>query len=338
MKLATYQFKTLLNSGIKDAKSILFYGEEDLFVIEKVHTFLQGALKTKLSETLSIDAEKVLSKEVFLSDLLKERTLFEEEKKTIWLQRASEKTLPFIKEFLEDDHCSFFIVTADKYLKPSSKMRQYYEEERSLLSMGCFAPTLEDIKQKLGDIFRRENKTITPNLLTKLSEIFVRSPLVLEGEIEKLLTYTLSKSDILEQDIESCLSVNEVLGYDDLIDAFFDQNQKKTLHFFQVQLAEGGSSIGVLRTLIFNTRRLYALKCAQTEGKPIDQALMMVTPPIFSHQKDKVKRFLEKWPVKALESLLDSLIQVETFCKTSGDLANNVFEKVLLDFSKSRTH
>lgn len=330
MKLTSYQFKTLLNTGIKDEKSILFYGEEDLFIMDKVHAFLEQVLTTKPSETLSVDASKVVSKEVFLSDLLKERTLFEDEKKAIWLQAATDKTLPFIKEFLDGENSPFFIVTADKYLKPSSKMRQYYEEDHSLLSMGCFAPTAEDLKQKLREIFHHEHKEISSNLLTKLSEVFVRSPLVLEEEIKKLLVYTSNKRDISEQDIEDCLSINEALAYDDLIDAFFDRNIKKTLHFFQMQLAEGGSAIGILRSFIIQARRLYALKAAQQTGKTIDQVLMSVTPPIFSHQKDKIKRFLGLWSSGSLELLLESLIQTEIKCKMSSDLANNILERILL--------
>jgi DNA polymerase-3 subunit delta len=330
MKLASYQFKNLLNSGAKGARSILFYGEEDLFFLDKVTAFSQQCLNTKPSELSTASSDKITSKDIFLKDLVGEKMLWEEEKKAIWLQGATEKTLPFIKEFLEQEESSFLIVTAEKYLKPASKMRQYYEQERSLLSLGCFAPTADELKQKIKILFDQNQKTIALPLLAKLSDIFLRSPLVLEKEIEKLILYAKEKSEINEQDIEACIFVDEALAYDDLIDSFFDQKAKKALHFFQVQIDEGGSSIGSLRMLLSQARRLYALKCSQLEGRTLDQAFLSVSPPVFAHQKEKIKRYLEKWSSKDLEILLEDLMQVEIGCKGSSDLTTSLFERLLL--------
>lgn len=336
MKLTSYQFKNLLNGGIKEAKSILFYGEQDLFFLDKIQSFSKECLKTKPSELSTVSGEKIISKDVFLSDLVREKMLWEVDKKAIWIQGASEKVLPFIKEFLEQEDSPFLIVTADKYLKPASRMRQHYEQDRTLLSLGCFAPTTDELKQKITTLLNQSHKNISSSLLTKLSDAFLRRPLVLEKEIEKLLTYIGDKSDINEEDVEACLAVDEALEYDDLIDAFFDQRTKNALHFFQVQLKEGGSSIGVLRMLLSKARLLYALKCYQLEGKSIDQAFLSVSPPVFSHQQDKVKRYLEKWSSKALEAFLDALMKAEINCKKSADLTTIIFEKLLLNYCRSK--
>ncbi len=331
MKFSAAQLKTLSHSGVGKFSSALFYGEEESFIQEKITTFIKDILKISSSEITVIEAEKILSKEVFLEDLLGVRMLWGDDSKAIWVKNASDKLLSLLTGFLEDSTSTgFLLITTDKYLKPASKMRQYYEEKSNTLSVGCFAPTPDDIRKKLVYLFHVYKKDIHPDVLHLLSEAFVSNTMVLESEVQKIINYVGGKSFIDRQDVENCLSIEEVLDYDSLTHAFLSGTPGEMIHFFKQQVAEGGASIGLIRSLLIQVRRLYALKCLMSEGKAFDQAAFMVTPQIFSQAKEKIKGYLDLWSPEALETLLTLLMQGEKDCKTLSDLGDMVTERAFI--------
>jgi DNA polymerase-3 subunit delta len=322
MKFYPSQFKNFKAHGLDRFSSALFYGEEESFVNEKVHTFIKEVLKLGLSEITAVEGEKILSKEVFLEDLLGTRMLWGDEKKALWIRNAGERVLPLLESFLDpQNRQSFLVVTTDKYLKPASKMRQYYETQTHLLSMGCFPPTIDEVRTKLITVFQKHKKDINADLLNVLSETFIHNAMVLESEVQKLVDYVGDKSFIESQDIDRCLSIEEVLDYDSLIHAFLAGTPQEMIHFFREQLEEGGASIGLIRSLLMQARRLYALKCLEQEGKSLDQASMMVSPQVFTNQKTKIKDYLDRWSPGALQELLTLLMEAEKECKSFSDLA-----------------
>jgi DNA polymerase-3 subunit delta len=322
MKFYSSQFKNFATQSVDRFSSALFYGEEESFVTEKVHAFIKEVLKLGLSEVTVAEGEKILSKEVFLEDLLGTRTLWGDEKKAIWIKNVGEKVLPLLEVFLDPQaKQGFLVVTTDKYLKPASKMRQYYEAQTHLLCMGCFAPTLDEMRAKLITLFQGYKKDISSDLLHLLSEIFIHSAAVLESEIQKLVNYVGEKSFIERQDIENSLSVEEVLDYDSLIHAFLSGTPQEMIHLFREKIAEGEAPIGMIRSFLVQVRRLYALKSLEQEGKSFDQASMMVSPQVFTYQKTKIKDYLDRWSPEALGDLLTLLMEAEKECKKSSDLA-----------------
>jgi DNA polymerase-3 subunit delta len=322
MKLSLSQLKTFATQGISRFSSVLFYGETESFITEKVHTFIKDVLKLALSEVTVVEGEKILSKEVFLEDLLGTRMLWGEEKKALWIRNASERLLPLLTDYLDPQaHHGFLIVTADKYLKPASKMRQYYEAQGHVLSMGCFPPTLDEIKSKVVSAFQGYKKDINTELLNLLSETFIHNAPVLESEVQKLVNYVGEKSFIERQDIENSLSVEEVLDYDSLIHAFLSGTPQEMVHLFREKIAEGEAPIGMIRSFLIQVRRLYALKSLEIEGKSLDQASMMVSPQVFAFQRTKIKDYLDRWSPEALQDLLTLLMDAEKECKKSSDLA-----------------
>ena len=331
MKLSTAQFKTLSFKGVDSFSSALFYGEEEAFVMEKVYAFIRDILKLRLSEVTSVEGETLVSKAVFLNDLLGTRMFWGDEKKVIWIKNANERVTPLLAEYVESkDFQGFLIVTAEKYLKPASKMRQYYEAKDFLLSMGCFSPTIDEIRKKIESMLQGYGKDMSVPLLNQISEIFSKSPMVLDGEIQKIVDYVGEKSFIEMEDIEACLSVGETLDYDTLLHAFLAGTPGEMIHYFRQQVEEGGTPIGVIRNLLMQARRLYALKCLEQEGLSFDRSMMQVNPPIFGHQGVKIKEYLRQWSSEALQELMVLLMRAEVDCKNSSDLAHFFCERAFV--------
>lgn len=331
MKLPPSQFNPLALSGLaRNVASILFYGEEEAFVLDKVNIFIQYCWGLKLSELTILEGDKVLAKEVFLSEALLEQTFWEDVKKAIWVRSISERGLPLLKEFLDCQSGCCLIVTADKYLKPASKLRQYYEEGSNILSMGCFPPTEEEIKMKITELLKREKKSVSPTLLQKLSNLLVRNPLVWEGEMKKLLTYLGEEESIQESMIEMVLSIDEVLKNDDLLDAFFDRKAARLVFCLQKEIENGGNPIGILRMILAQARRLYALHCLKEQESSWDNTFSKIAPPVFSHQRDKMRRYLNQWSPSDLEHLLEKIMVTEIQCKNFSETAVSLCEGAIL--------
>ena len=337
MKLSASQLRGIASKGVGPVTSALFYGEEEPFVLEKVSFFIKQVLKLDTSDVSLVEGSALLSKDVFLSDLLGTQTLWGEEVKALWVQRANDKILPLLQEHLETfDSKTIIIITTDKYLKPASKLRKYYEQEAALFSMGCFAPTVHEVREKLGNLLAKDNKTIDGGLLGYLSETFMASPVLLETEIAKLLTYVGERSEITAEDVTTCIVIDELLDYDSLTHAFLSGNPADTIRYFREQLKEGGSSIGVVRILLSYARRLYALYGLQRQGKTFDQAAMSVAPPIFTHQRPKFQGYLRIWSPTGLQELMAILMQIEVDTKKSSEIANISCERSLIRGIRAR--
>lgn len=331
MKLPAFQLKGFVAKGLSPFISALFYGEEDFFVSQKVSFLINKVLKLKSSDVSCVEGASLLSREVFLEDLLGTQTLWGESAKALWVQNASEKLLPILEDYLANRPSdAFVIVSGDKYLKPASKMRQHYESEATLLSIGCFPPNARDIKDQLSQMMTNAQKTMDAGLLAYLSELFVPCPMLLDSEITKLLTYVGIRQTITSEDVAACIVLDEVLDYDSLTHAFFTAQPSDTMRYLKEQLNQGGSAIGVVRMMLPYARRLYALHALQRDGKTFDQASMKVAPPIFSHQRAKFQEYLRNWGPEALQALLSILMQLEADCKRHSDIAHISCERGLL--------
>ena len=331
------QLRGLPSRGLGKAVSALFYGEEEPFVLEKVSFFINQVLKLESADVSVVEGAALLSKEVFLEDLLGTQSLWGEEVKALWVQKASDKVLSILQDYLEGATSSaMVIVTSDKYLKPASKMRKYYEQESNLLSMGCFAPTVHEVREKLGVILTKAEKAMDAGLLGYLSELFVSSPMLLESEMSKLLTYMGERPQIIQEDVAACIVIDELLDYDSLTHAFLMGNPTDTIRYFREQVKEGGSSIGVVRMILAQARRLYALHGLKTQGKTFEQAAMSVSPPVFSHQRPKFQTYLRGWSPAALQELMDILMQLEVESKKFSEIANISCERSLIRGIRAR--
>lgn len=332
MKFSASQLRTLTSSKLEKVDSLLFYGEEEAFTYDKVDFFLKECLGVTLEDVRLVEASQLIAGEVFLKDLSSTQMLWEESKKAFWVRNANEKVLSLLKEYFEDNSMDApLIVSTDKYLKPSSKLRQHYEKNDRLVSIGCFAPTAGEAQQKLQAIFQGAGKRIEPSLLRFLAEVFSKNPLLLKTEVEKIILYAGDRDLVQLEDVEACLCVEDVLDYDSLTHAFLTGDVSKTISYFREQLREGSNTpIGVVRMLLAQARRLYALKSLEAEGKTFEQAAMGVSPPVFSHQRAKIRAYLHQWSPKALQTLMEILMSVEVLGKRQSELASYHCERGLI--------
>ena len=196
-----------------------------------------------------------------------------------------------LKAILLGSRSKFIILIAEE-LSKSSSMRKFFESEDKLAIVPCYIDEPAVIAKRVRSYIESKGYRITPEALLLFSHTISRDSLSMQNEIDKLLLYLHNPDSeitklITRDDIKAITAFDTESAVDKLCSAF--TRNDITQYEFYDKHAE--NIVWVIRALIrYNINLLYVHK-KMAHGIKIDEALSLVTPPIFfksDFQKDVI--------------------------------------------------
>ncbi len=325
MKLNKNELLTLLKKQALPLKSLLFYGDNEGWVLPEIEKCLQG-LAVSSSQVKRISEDILLQKKVQLEDFFASSSLFGE-KEFVIVTNATDKLVPLLKEtlpFLRGG--DVFIVQSADYLGPASRLRQLYEKENELGSVPCYALDARTLSNLVKNFFIQQQKIISDSLSYQIATMFLEDPSVLLRELEKLSCYMGGKKEVEAEDIAQVLTPLVSEDSSKLIQAIL----RKDLKAIQVEYETdvGGNTVGLIRELLNKLLRLHEAKIWLAQS-PAEEALRKVSPPVFFTEKMQFIEQTKRWQLQELEKTILKLLALETECKLNSLLAEDLFKNFL---------
>ena len=256
------------------------------------------------------------------------------------------ETLPFFKEkrMILVENSGFFKNSCDdlaEYMSqvPESTCFVFVEEEvdkRSKLFKAAsragsaveFETPKEDmlVRWILGRI-QREGKKITQSVMQLFLSKTGSDMENIDKELEKLICYTLDKTEISEADVEAICTGQTENKIFEMIDAISARNQKKALDLYYDLLALKEAPMRILFLIARQFQNLLLIKSMSAKGYPAVSIAKTAGMPSFAVQKNL--RQAGAFKINQLKDAIEDCGQAEEDVKT-GRMADQLAVELLI--------
>ena len=256
------------------------------------------------------------------------------------------ETLPFFKEkrMILVENSGFFKNSCDdlaEYMSqvPESTCFVFVEEEvdkRSKLFKAAsragsaveFETPKEDmlVRWILGRI-QREGKKITQSVMQLFLSKTGSDMENIDKELEKLICYTLDKTEISAADVEAICTGQTENKIFEMIDAISAKNQKKALDLYYDLLALKESPMRILFLIARQFQNLLLIKSMSAKGYPAVSIAKTAGMPSFAVQKNL--RQAGAFKINQLKEAIEDCGQAEEDVKT-GRMADQLAVELLI--------
>ena len=256
------------------------------------------------------------------------------------------ETLPFFKEkrMILVENSGFFKNSCDdlaEYMSqvPESTCFVFVEEEvdkRSKLFKAAsragsaveFETPKEDmlVRWILGRI-QREGKKITQSVMQLFLSKTGSDMENIDKELEKLICYTLDKTEISEADVEAICTGQTENKIFEMIDAISARNQKKALDVYYDLLALKEAPMRILFLIARQFQNLLLIKSMSAKGYPAVSIAKTAGMPSFAVQKNL--RQAGAFKINQLKDAIEDCGQAEEDVKT-GRMADQLAVELLI--------
>ena len=305
----------------------LFYGENEG---QKQDLIKANFSKFAKENTYKYTEKDVIeNKQIFLENIYS-KSFFENEK-LILISDVSDKILNLIEEIIGSDINDVVIILIAKRLDKKSKLRNYFEKEKIVLTV----PFYEDTPQTLLSIAKKilfENKIdLSSENINLIIERSRGDRINLKNELQKIINLSQNNKKLQLEDILKLTNLSENYSAGELVDNCLSKNKKRTLNILNENIPSSEDNILILRTFLNKLKRLRKLRLNLKENNNVDQVINSFKPPIFWKDKNIIKQQIKIWELKDIENFIVDLNSTESLIKKNPQISNQIINNMILD-------
>ncbi|WP_181951635.1 DNA polymerase III subunit delta [Clostridium massiliodielmoense] len=171
------------------------------------------------------------------------------------------------------------------------------------------------LQRKVGEIFKRKNKTISKSDLALFCNIVENNMDIIENEVEKLCCYV-DDRDIFTEDITKLISGKNDNDIFNLVDFVSQKKPQKSLDILNELVFKGESVTGILRMIQRQFKLIFDIKVNMDKGKNKDDIAreLRLHPFICEKMMNQSKKF----SIGQLEKIFKLCIETEKTLKSSS--------------------
>lgn len=253
----------------------------------------------------------------------------------IRIRDAGDKIAPIVKSYLENPATAALVVIEAGGLGPSSKLRKLCESEKNAATLPCYVEDSRDLSRLIRDTLQESNIRIQPDAVTFLASRISGDRARARSEIEKLALYK-GFSDTtpitLEEAQHACGGAGEA-SLDSLVMSVGSGNVREALEHYDHLMREDVNFIVILRSLQNHFLKLHLVRSALDAGKPMDEAVKALRPPLFFKTADSFKAQARAWDFARLDAMQERLYDLEAQCKQTGAPVETLCGQAILGMS-----
>ena len=326
MILKSYELKNVdLN------KLYLFHGENDGQKSQIIDKFF----KTKFERNIFSYFEKDILTN--LNDFYNSvySGSFFEDNKLITIKDTSDKIKFVIEELLSKNFQDATIILIANKLEKKSKLRNFFEKEKKLISIAFYADSDQTLQKLASDFFKSNNIKASFEVINQLTTKCKGERKHLFNELEKIKLFTKNKGRISLEEINLLTNTGENNDINDLINNCLAKNEQRLIKILNENNFTSEDTIIILRTLLIKTKRLLTLIDQYSKVKNIDSTIASFKPPIFWKEKEIVKSQIKKWTINQVRDLIAEINNTELLLKKFNNSSLNILYDFMLAKSKN---
>ncbi len=336
VKLGAQQIERYLAAPGDSYFAVLVYGPDRGLVKERLNrleTAILGAADDPFRRV-------VLNESVFSDDggrLLVERAeiAFGGGRRVIHVVDASDRSAAAVARAADGTGDGLILLQGGD-LGPRSKLRKACEVHEGIAVIPCYGDDHRALAGVLQSALEREGLAIDADARTLMLQNLGQDRSITRQEIEKLLLFKASApgTEISVEDVLACVAEGGGAEIRDLVSTVTAGDFSRVPGLMNAALAEGGSSVGLLRALQRHFQRLHQATAAMAAGLSAEQAVAGLKPPVFFKDKPGFVRALGIWSDARLVEGMTLLVEAERACKSGRGSDRDICERAVLRLTR----
>ena len=322
MKLTNRDVVSFFQSPPKGMTGVLIYGSDPMRVSDKRQQLIKSLLGRNADEEMRLAriSGEILKKEPEQAiDLSKSRGFFQGPR-ALLIEDANEAITEIIIQAIDawKDGDATIIVTAG-LLKPSSKLRKFFEQQKSIFSIPIFDNPITklEVERLIKDSgLENVSQEVVNQLAAIASEL---QPGDFRQSIEKLALYKLyDETPVTYQDIINCTPTSNEAEIDEVLNVVLAGKE-----FRVSQILGRLSSQGTLPVtlIIAATRHFKALFSIISNPGGVNAGATALRPPIYGPRKEILINQARKWGPVKIKIAIKILTAADLQLRSSGQSA-----------------
>lgn len=311
----------------------LFYGINEGSKNEKIGELLKDINKNNI---FNYEENQILNDvNSFLESVLN-KSLFEE-KKIIIVKRATNKILDIIKVLVEKNSDNLIVINSG-VLDKKSKLRNYFEKEKKLITVAFYEDTVDVLSNIAKKFLKENNITLSQSDINLIINKCVGDRGILLNELDKIKYYLLRNKKIKTEDILKLINLAEDHSISELIDNCLAKNNKKTINILNENNLSSEDCIMIMRVFLNKSKKIYNLCSEFKRNNNIELTISSARPPIFWKDKEIVKKQINQWTPENIKKLIFKINEIELQIKKNIGNSVNLISDFIIDQSISKTN
>jgi len=331
MKIPAAKIQSFINSPEKGIDYILVYGPDAGLVSE----YTKNIAKTVIDDLndpfrvadLAFDKLKdepsILADEISAISMIGGRRLVKVTTTSTSLPKEHTEILKSVKS-------EALVIFSAGDLPTSSSLRKFFEKETNAAAIPCYKDDNRSIASVIRETFDKYQIKCDSDVIPYLCNSFSGDRMVILSEVEKLITYVGNEKLVKLQDVQISVKDSSEFSLDELCNAFASRNPQQTDLHMTKALSEDIAVIMIIRSLLRYFMRLQEARNKIDSGMNEQQAISSLRPPVFFKQAPIFKQHLNSWKANDIAKVIKQLIELEIACKTTGNPAELLCQRLLL--------
>ena len=320
-------------SVIEKYNFYLFYGVNEGLKNEKTNEILKDINKENI---YFYDENQILLDESSFIERVLNKSLFEE-RKIIIIKRASNKIFNLIQTIVKKNSDNLIILNSG-LLDKKSKLRNYFEKEKKLISVAFYEDTSDILLNIAKKFLKKNNILLSQSNINLIINKCNSDRGILVNELDKIKYYSLSNKKIQTEDIFKLINLLEDHSISELINNCLAKNNKKTISILNENNLSNEDCIQVIRMFLNKSKRIHNLCSEFKKNKNIELTISSAKPPIFWKDKEITKKQIYQWTPENIKKLIYKLNEIELLIKKNVSNSINLVVNFIIEQSISETN
>ena len=320
-------------SVIEKYNFYLFYGVNEGLKNEKTNEILKDINKENI---YFYDENQILLDESLFIERVLNKSLFEE-RKIIIIKRASNKIFNLIQTIVKKNSDNLIILNSG-LLDKKSKLRNYFEKEKKLISVAFYEDTSDILLNIAKKFLKKNNILLSQSNINLIINKCNSDRGILVNELDKIKYYSLSNKKIQTEDIFKLINLLEDHSISELINNCLAKNNKKTISILNENNLSNEDCIQVIRMFLNKSKRIHNLCSEFKKNKNIELTISSAKPPIFWKDKEITKKQIYQWTPENIKKLIYKLNEIELLIKKNVSNSINLVVNFIIEQSISETN
>jgi len=303
----------------------LLYGE-NVGLKKDIRDIIKIAINRKNDniEMISLYETDILNNEDNFYNYIYSGSLFNN-KKIITIFEATDKIIKKISSIYDKCSENIFLIIFSGILEKKSKLRNFFEISEKTICIPCYLDSEKDLETIAQSELKKNNILLSKEALNSLIEKSNFDRGNLKNEIEKIKSYSLSKKNLVLNEIRSLINFTGNIKSDVLINECLCGNifqYKKIISELYINTI---NQVLLLRILSNKVQRLLNIKEQENKSNNVDDLINIFKPTIFWKEKPLVKKQLSIWSLNDLKKIIYGINDTELLCKKNPQTSKAIF-------------
>lgn len=315
MKLNSIQLEMWLKkNNVESFKIFVVYGQDEGGIDIATQSIIKAISAGSEATINKFNFKDVKDDASMLAMELNSVSLFED-KNIVIVEECGQGFAKAVMEYLKEAKFSSYLILKGTDLKPASGIRKLGEDGANCVSVACYKDDPRQLEGFISTYLSAQGIKFEPDVPAMLANIMPSNKMIIQSELEKLITFNNKDGAITSEDVREVISDSKELALDDLCVAVALSNKARIVKSMDLAINNEISYVMILRVLQKYLNRILDVYSKVEGGLTVDMAIAKLSPPVFFKQKDNLIKVCKTLDKNKVLSMLSDVVYLELECK-----------------------